>query len=274
MAIRFTTLCSRWMSTAFVTVVLMFSSLPAVQAGELRLAIQPALTPEKTRQVYQPLAEYLSQATGLDVKIIVASNFQAYWATLIRDNGHDMALDAAHFADFRAKRLDYTIVAKVNDTLSFSLVTREDVLILDKDDLIGKTMAAVPSPSLAGVNLADFFPNPLRQPTIVTAKNFPDALEKVKSGKAVATIVPTSLVRNQPQLNTVEVTKAVPHSAFSISKRVDPNTQRRIRDALVNAQFTAQGREMLSAITTSGFEAADTGVYDGYAQMLDGVWGY
>lgn len=255
-----------------VLTVLIFSA--PLQGATLRLAIQPALTPEKTLHVYQPLADYLSQATGEQVKIVVSPNFQAYWSTLISDSGHDMALDAAHFADYRSTRLGYTILAKVNDTLSFSLVTREDKLVLGKEELIGRAMAAVPSPSLAGVNLADYFPNPSRQPTIVTAKNFPDALEKVLDGKAMATIVPTSLIRGDSRFNTVEVTKAVPHSAFSVSSRVKQSTQRKIRNALVNAQFTESGRAMLQAIMTSGFEAADTHLYDGYAHMLDGVWGY
>jgi len=47
-----------------------------------------------------------------------------------------------------------------------------------------------------------------------------------------------------------------------------------LRRALVEADRTADGRAMLKAINFPRFEPADRKVYDGYAKLLEGVWGY
>ena len=47
--------------------------------------------------------------------------------------GKDMhfVLDAAHFTDYRVQRKDYKVLAKLPDTVSFSVVTSEDNFVFD-----------------------------------------------------------------------------------------------------------------------------------------------
>lgn len=271
------TTCRRRLSVTaarlFGLLLLFAASAGHVRAAELRLGIQPVLPPSELQAAYQPLADYLARATGSKVVIEPAGNFLAYWERM-RRGSYDLVLDAAHFTDFRVKRLGYHVLAKLPDTVSYALVTGEDVLLFDAQEMIGKTLATVPSPSLGGVRLSQMYPNPLRQPVIVETSNFQDALDKVKQGKAVGALVPTRLVSGRLDLNTVLTTRPVPHMGLSAAKGVSPAVRGAIRKALLSARDTPEGRRMLTAVQLEGFEPATAATYDGYARLLEGVWGY
>jgi phosphonate transport system substrate-binding protein len=253
--------------------LLLMGAVVKVRAAEYGLVVQPILTQDETRKAFQPLADYLSKATGQQIKLQTAVNFLTYWETM-KKGKYDLVIDAAHFTDYRASRMNYTVLAKIPDVVSYSLVVHEDAVVLDPDELIGKTVATIGSPSLGAVRLEEMYPNPLRQPVIMETNNSTEAIERVINKKADAAIVPTPLVGRYPSLVTVTTTTQVPHIAISASNRVDQQTQQKISDALVNASKTAEGQAMLEAINFPGFEKANAKTYTGYASLLEGVWGY
>jgi len=236
------------------------------RAESYTFVVQPILPPAQTRKAFQPLADYLSQATGQEIRLVTAVNFLAYWARMKRGE-YDLVLDAAHFTDWRVKNMGYVVLAKIPDTVSYSLVTDESTLVLEPSELVGKRLATIGSPSLGAVRLAQMFPNPLRQPVAIEVDNSRQAIEAVLKGRAVAAIVPSPLVGAFP-LNVVTTTEPVPHIAFSASPEVPPG------EALVTAERTPAGQAMLKAINFPRFEPADAQLYDGYARLLEGVWGY
>ncbi len=243
-----------------------------VSADTYTFVVQPILPPEQTRKAFQPLVDYLARRTGHEIRLVTAVNFLAYWAKMKR-GGYDLILDAAHFTDWRVKNMDYVVLAKIPDTVSYSLVTAEDTLVLEPSELIGKPVATIGSPSLGAVRLAQMFPNPLRQPVTVEVDNSRDAIEAVLKGRAVGAIVPSPLVGAFP-LNVVTTTEPVPHIAFSASPEVPEAVRKALRRALVEADRTPDGQAMLKAINFPRFEPADRKVYDGYAKLLEGIWGY
>lgn len=249
-------------------------SVSSVMAAELNLYVQPIESVASTERAFQPLADYLSKKIGYTVHVKTESNFLTYWEIMRRDKGFDLVLDAAHFTDYRDQQQNYHVLAKVPDTVSFSLVTSGNLLLFDASELIGKTVASAPSPSLAGVRLAQIFPNPLRQPTLVQANNFEQALEMLREGKVAAALVPTPLVNGDNSVNTVMTTKPVPHMAFSASPRISQAIRRKIREALLDANKNKQGKTMLEKLHYAQFQPADNAMYRGYENLLDGVWGF
>lgn len=245
----------------------------SASADEYNFVVQPILPPQQTRKAFQPLADYLSKATGQKIKLITALNFLTYWETMKKGEKYDLILDAAHFTDYRIKRMDYTVLAKIPDTVSYTLVTNEETLVIEPDELIGKTVATTGSPSMGAVRLMQMFPNPLRQPVALEVNNSMDAIQLVLKGKAVGAIVPSPLVGNFP-LNTVVTTEPTPHIALSAAPTVPKEVQDAIRKALLEADKTGAGKAMLQAINFPRFEPATAERYDGYAKHLQGVWGY
>lgn len=248
--------------------------LGAAEAAQYRLTVQPVLPERELVKAYAPLAEYLSRITGHEIELVAAPNFLSYWESMRRGERYDLLLDAAHFTDFRLKRLGYSVVAKLPDTVSYSLVTGEDTLLFDAEEMIGKSLATVPSPSLGGVRLAQMYPNPSRQPVLIEVDDFEDALQRVLTGEAYGALVPSPLISGDGRFNTVMTTDPIPHMALSVSARVDRRTRDLIEEALVEAHRTPPGQRLLRALNFTGFEPATAEQYDGYEQLLEEMWGY
>lgn len=264
-------------SKGVLGVLILLATLGAPPSGWARdytLVVQPVRTPQMTRQVFAPLADYLSQSTGEHITLITEQNFFIYWTKMKQGRAYDFILDAAHLTDFRAKRMNFTPLAKLPDVVSFSLVTGPDTLMFDASDLVGKRVATLGAPSLAAMRLRALFPNPMRQPVIVEVNNSQIAIEKLLAKDVTAAIIPSPLVREYPSLNTIQTTEQVPHMALSASPNVPPSLQAKVRRALMQASHTAQGREALRVIGIEAFAKVDPETYSGYGELLEGTWGY
>ncbi len=247
---------------------------PAVSlASGIVLAVQPIMPETQTRQAYQPLADYLRQVTGEPVKLVTTPNFLVYWE-LMKRNKWDLVLDAAHFTDYRNDKTGYKVIAKLPDTVSYTLAANPDLMILEANELIGKRIATLPSPGLGAVRLQEIFDNPMRQPELIQAEDADDAARKVLSGKADAAMIPTRLLSLYPALVPVVTTKPVPAPAISVAPTLRPEVQAKIRQAMVEATRTDQGKAMLKAVNLPAFEAADNRLYHGQEQLLANTWGY
>ncbi len=253
----------------FLVAVFLFlsQSMPAT-AAEWYLSVQPILSREKVLEVYQPLADYLSSRTGETIRIKAHRNFLAYWASMRNKNDFDFVLDAAHFTDYRLQKMGYHLLARLPDTVSFSLVTREDNLIFEVDDLLLKKVASLAPPSIGALRLFQLFPDPMRQPHIVYARDSADAIRQVLDGKAFAAMVPTSLVASYEQLNTVLTTEPIVHMGFSASPDVPQALRERVKQALLSASRTPSGQKLLQKLNLPGFVTASAENYKGYARLL------
>ncbi len=258
---------------ARLLLVSMLLTPAAAAASGMVLAIQPIMPESQTRKAYQPLADYLHQITGEQVRLVTSPNFLVYWE-LMKRNKWDMVLDAAHFTDYRNDKTGYTVLAKIPDTVSYTLAANPDLMILEVEELIGKRIATLPSPGLGAVRLQEIFPNPMRQPLLIQAEDADDAAQKVLSGKAAAAMIPTRMLSLYPSLVPVMTTQPVPAPAISVSPSMTPEVQAKIRQAMVEASRTERGKAMLKAVNLPAFEAADNRLYAGQEKLLANTWGY
>jgi len=255
-------------NTILVTSILGFSS--QVFAEEYSFIVQPVMTPEKTKKIYKPLADYLSKHTGHNIKIVTERNFLTYWYKM-KKGKYDLILDAAHFTDFRIDHLNYSVLAKIPNTVSFSLITNSSNMIFDQSELVGKTLATLPPPTIGAANLQKMFPSPTRQPVIVTTKTAEQAIEAVQSGKYYSALVPTPMVNNIKGLKIITTTDPIPHMAVSSSGKVSEKLQSKIQNALVNAKNTPSGKLLLQKLGISAFNPTTASTYKGYKKYLAGM---
>lgn len=242
-------------------------------AEEYTFIVQPTMQPEKTKNLYRSLAKYISNETGHTFKIVTERNFLTYWVKM-KKGKYDLILDAAHFTDYRINNLNYSVLAKIPDTVSYSLVTSSDNLVLELNELIGKRVLTLPPPSLGSVRLLDMFPNQLRQPQISGAGSAIESIINVKNGKYFAALVPTPLLNNYTGLNTVLTTPPSPHMAISASTKINAETQEKIRHALLKAADSSTGKSVLNALNIKSFSPATDKMYQGYEKYLVGAIGY
>jgi phosphonate transport system substrate-binding protein len=249
--------------------LLTFSFQSSLQADEtLTLVIQPIFGMEKTRDAFQPLATYISKVTGKKVDIKTYPNFITYWNETKNGGSYDLILDAAHFTGYRAKELGFDILAKVQGTVSYSVVVPDSVLVFDIDELVGKRIATLGPPSMGAAKVSLLFDNPLRQPFIYETENSEKALDLLATNEVDAAIIPTPLVRSLTGISVVTTTEPSQHIALSASPDLPQDVRNNIHDALIYANSTQEGRQLLQEIGFSGFENPNTDRYVLAADLL------
>lgn len=248
------------------------------ETGDLVMIIQPILNEEQTQRAYQPLAEYLSKIAGKRVVIRTLPNFVAYWETMRLVNAYDLVLDAAHFTDYRIQKLGFKVLAKIPDTVSYSLIVGAGALVIDPIELIGKTVATPGAPSVGAARLNAMYPNPVRQPVIVDSGTAEEGIQMLVKNKVQAAMVPTPLVSQQMAqgggISVVATTDPIPHIALSAAPRLNAEVREKIRAALVNAPNTEDGKKMLKDINFERFDPANEKIYAGQGTLLKEYWGY
>jgi phosphonate transport system substrate-binding protein len=249
-----------------------FSS--SLQAAGFRLAVPPFLPQAEMKAEYTKMTDYLGKNIGTPVELVTSSSYLGYWDTMRKGAGYELVFDNAPMIDFLVQRQNYTVLAKIAGVVSQSLVTREDTAILDPQELLGKPVATIASPNLSALVLFQMFPNPMRLPDFKYANNAREAIDMVLKGKVVAALVPTPIAILYDNLNVVTSSKQLPHLAIAAAPSVPADVQAKIRQALLQADKTPEGRAMLDMLNTSGFEAASNATYAGHAELLKGTYGY
>lgn len=252
--------------------------LTAAEQPPLVLLVQPVLNEAQTRQAYQPLCDFIGKLAGRGCRVQTAPNFLAYWHLVQRDQGIDFVMDAAHFTDYRVQKTGYAVLAKIPDTVSYSLVTPRGEAVFDPQELLGKNIATLGPPSIGAARLNAMFPNPMRQPTIREVANAEEGFELLAKKRVQAAILPTPVVgqrlAQKGDVYVVMTTEPIPHIALSASPRVDPALREKIRQAVLAAPGSADGRAMLKGIGFDRFDAASAETYQNQSRVLKQYWGY
>ena len=258
------------------TIVLVTAALvhTGLMAQEYSFSIQPVLSKDKTIKTYQPLADYLTEKTGHKITIKAHKSFFSYWQKIRVGDEFDFVLDDAHFTDYRIQNYGYTALAKIPDTVSYSLVTHKILAVSSIGELALKRVASTPSPGLGGISLYEIFDDPSRLPRELTVNNSQEAVNAIVEGKVDAAIIPTSLVEDYDFLKVIKTTKKIPHMAISVSPAVPKDVVQSIQEVLDNASQSAEGQLMLGKISTSDFVKTNNKEYFGYSKLLSNIFGY
>lgn len=239
----------------------------------LRLVIQPIQSEQRTREIFQPMAEYFQHLTGKKVEIVTYPNFISYWSETQKPDSYDIAFDAAHFIDYRDKNKDFTVLAKQPGTVSISLIVSEDALVFEAEELVGKKIASLGPPSIGATRLDELFDNPLRQPTVIEGNDSAHVMSLLMSGEVDAAMVPTPLVSAQMAaeggIAMVLTTDTVPSMGVSVSPNVSADIREKLHKGLVEADKTPEGKKMLEGTNLNPFEKTTNQEYFGFSELLD-----
>jgi ABC-type phosphate/phosphonate transport system substrate-binding protein len=262
-----------------LAITLGFSLRPALAADdELVLAVQPILDEEQTRKAFQPLCDYLGQAAKRPCRLFTSPNFYAYWDKVRVSTAFNLVLDAAHFTDYRVQKLGFQVLAKIPDTVTYSLVTRNTEMLLDAGELVGKRVATLGIPSIGAARLNGLFPNPSRQPITIEVGAAEQAIRLLLDNKVSAAILPTPIVAQQmasgANVAVMLTTDPIPHIGLSAAPSIDAATRTTLRAALLSAHTSEEGKKMLKLIGFERFDPASTAVYADQGKILKEYWGY
>jgi ABC-type phosphate/phosphonate transport system substrate-binding protein len=246
--------------------------------SELVLGVAPLLDEAETRAQFQPLCDYLAHAAQLPCRITTRPNFLSYWETMRRGKEYNLILDEAHFTDYRAQKMGYVVLAKIPNTVTYSLIVPRAAKLDDPARLVGRRIATLGIPSMGAALLNGLFPKPSKQPIPVEVDNAAEGFELLRDAKVAAAILPTPLVREQivrgAPFRVLLSTAPLPHMGFSAAPEISPELRQVLRQALLNANKTDAGRAMLANLGIERFDPANATVYAGQGRILKEYWGY
>lgn len=244
-------------------------------AAEYNFAVEPTYTPERAREVYGPLMNYLNNSTGQTFNLVVARNYAFYWNDIRNRKDLHFVFDEAHFTDFRIQRFNYEPLAKSSVPSSYSLLTQDDVAEGNVQAFVARSLVTMPAPNLGFALLLEYFPNPMQQPDLRSlATSWRDTVEIVFAGEADATLVPTWLRDQYPNLIPVITTREFPGAAISASPDVPAEVKTSVKDALLKLHEDPELYEVLSELGVQQFVEASAADYKGSEQMLKNFYGY
>lgn len=259
--------------------------LPAMTFGAekdiITMTTAPTQSVADTLKLYGPLAEYLSKASGKPVRLVAVRNFLEYTSKM-RKGEFDIIFDGPHFVSWRMQHIDHVPMARLPGELVFMAAVKDGGTISDVDQLVGKKVCAVNSPNLATLMVLDAFPNPVRQPVIVSRRSFKDAMQCLKKGEGVAAFLPTKFWKKFEKkgktkgFRLLHSTKKqpLPPRTFSISKRVDAATRDKITRALVESEGKPGALPILNRFRSKKFVATRKSEYEDLDRLLLSVWGF
>lgn len=244
-------------------------------AAEYRFTPEPIYAPEAAREIYKPLLDYLSKETGETFVLATPPNYPGYWRTLLQPDNTDFSYDEAHFADYRITRAGFIPLVRTAESTSYTLLANLEYEGQGVDSLQGKAIATMPAPSLGYALLAQFYPNPVQQPSFKSVANsWRDGVQIVFGGEADAAIVPTWLKDTYPNLTSIQTSRTFSGPAVLAAASVPADVRDKVRVALLKLGDVPELGELLLELGISKFIPAEVKDYAGNRSMLEGFYGY
>jgi len=248
-------------------------AIPGIVHAEYLFTAPPRETKEKGVEIYQPIADFLTRATG--EKFV--DRHPESWAEYSRgmQNGeYDLAFDGPHFVSWRIKNLNHEVIAKLPQLHIWRVIARKDNnQISSMDDLIGRKVCAPKSPNFGMLTMMSHFSNPDKQPIHVITKGWKDGFNGVVDGICEATVLPKTNHRkfdaNLSKTRAVHTHLPYPNQAFTASPRLDPALRAKVKKAMLSRE----GQMALSKLRdrfTRGAQlvAAENEEYEGISLVL------
>lgn len=255
-------------------------SLPARIVEEqdaLVFTAPPRETPETGIEIYQPVADYLSQAIGKKVRYKHPGTWGVYRTEMLKGS-YDIIFDGPHFNSYRLEKLSHNILVKIPERHEFTVIVRKDKPFQTVSQMAGRTFCTHAPPNLGTLVLLSQFDNPSRQPVIINSKGWETIYNGVISGKCVGGVLPMANLKKYDRNNQTRVvfkTAAMPNQAFSAGPRVSLEDQMKLAQALASPDAAAATEKLRAAYKVGdGFALASNQEYHGLAEYLRNEWGY
>lgn len=241
-----------------------------------RFAVHPLHNPKKLLEVYQPLINDLNhQLHDIRIELEASRDYQVYETKI--DQREPAFLLPNPWQTLMAIDKGYNVIAMAGNANDFKgiFVVRKDSEIHEPQDLIGKTVA-YPSPTaLAAAIMPQYF---LHQAGLNISKDIQNSyvgsqessIMNVYLGTAAAgaTWPPPwrSFEKTRPQeaaqLKVIWQTEPLLNNSVMVRDDVPPALVEQVKQYLLKLHQVEQGKQILAAMETEQFYAADNARYD------------
>lgn len=216
----------------------------AVAEEEYIFSAPPRETGENETEVYQPIADYLSRATGKKIVYRHSDNWLSYQDGM-RKGTYDLVFDGPHFVSWRMAHLKHVPLAKLPGNLAFVVAVRKDSNRINSiKDLAGRSVCGMAPPNLATLTLSSQFDNPARQPLITEVRSFELAYQGVVNGKCMAAVMRDQMFdklnKDKDAVKVIFRSPGMPNQAFSAGPRFSTEERNKITEYLLSPEARKQ----------------------------------
>lgn len=275
---------------AFALFCLAWLALPA-RGNEppLIMGVFPRLNAVETAQQFGPLAHYLSEAIGREVRLETSKDFESFWAGVIQKR-----YDLVHFNQYHYikshKAQGYQVILKNKEqgqtTLAAALVVRADSPIHTLADLRGKkivfggdrsAMQAYVSTTyllrIAGLKTGDYIEEFAKNPPNAVMGVFFRQADAAGAGDHVLEIPALAKRVNVRELRYLATGERLAHLPWAVKADMRPGLRQQIQASMIKLDTTTRGREILAIAGYDGFVPATDKEYDTHRRIVREVLG-
>jgi len=240
-----------------MTLLIMLLAIPAGAAERLLLGVNTGVPAQDEQRdmsdKYKPLADYLGTVLKRPVKLEVSQNLSASERRLKKD-AFDVFLGPPQVIAQAMKSAGYVPIARYPGKLKAAFVVMDASKIKNLSDTKGKRLGLPDKDSLAShlalAKLRFSRMMPESHFSEIFHQRFQDAtLNALLIGRVDVVAVTAGFakkwVEEHPGSRVIEESYEVPHFAFALREDMSEADSQRIRQALLDAPNTAEGRTML-----------------------------
>ncbi len=221
------------------------------------LVVEPIYPSYQSKEVFEPLKQWLTIETGYEIEIVIDISYGMYWKNAKGSNMPDFSFDASHIASYRQQFMGYKPIATTVEPVSFHLIALEEPNknLNVQEYFTGKKVVMLPKPSYANqlFNLwfTDLFSSPYKD---VTALSWQDTVDSVFDETVDAAIVPSWMLNLYPNLTSLLSSKELPGSTFMASPNVPNDVIQKMKAALLSLADSQESYEVLVELNTQGLK--------------------
>lgn len=258
-----------------LTILYSLLAATAANAAEYTLSVEPNYPIAQTKDLYQPLLDYLSKATGQRFVLKPSPNYHVYWRDMRNGAKTDFAFEEAHFTDYRINHQHFTPLVRVSDPTRYILLVDPSKASAGVNGLIGYRIISMSAPSLGYLLLGELYKNPLAQPEIQSiAASWKDGVEMIFAGEADAAMVPGFLGETYPNLVPVATSRDFIGRALSVAPSVPADVRKKVTDAMLRLHKDNSLYDVINELGATQFVPASAAEYAGNERLLRDVFGY
>jgi len=242
--------------------------LPGIVSAEYIFTAPPRESKEDGMKVYGPIAEHLSKLLNEKVSYQHPGNWRKYKKEM-QKGSYDIVFDGPHFAAWRLDKKQAQPVVKLPGSLSFVLVTRKELGIKNKEQLVGKKVCSLPSPNLGAMTVYSMYPNQMSQPKFSFVKGgLNKVMASLQAGKCEAAVLRKVFFnkladKQRENFAVLETSKPYVNQGFTLNARIPADKRLLIINSMTKGEGKKAAKLLLNRFSAnaSSFVVADTNEY-------------
>ena len=260
---------------------------PLYASNDSTLLVFPRRDASTTIKLFTPLAKYLSEKTGTNIKLRTVANYKTFMSAL--KTGDIGLVHLNQFQYINAHRdYGYEVIAQNEEfgekNIAGAIYVRRDSGISQLHQLKGKNIVfggghtammsyIVPTHLLraAGLKAGDYQEKISVSPPNAVITMYLGHADAAGAGELVSQLPLVNKKINSEKLKIIARSPKLPHLVWAVSKNTSEKDKQVIKSALINLKNTKKGTAILNSARLTGFNSAVDADYDIHRNIIDSV---